>query len=95
MTKKTGNVSASGLSDATIPPSLFLWLSIVDFCLRAKGLGKEQGSALGKMPRKEARQRRSCVIKILRSILDGVGKIKKLKLLLSYGGIPSKIISKF
>lgn len=72
-------------------------LSIVDFCLWAKGLGKEQGSALGKTvpSRKEAKQRRSCVIKIPCSILDGVVKIKKLKLLLSYWGIPSKIISKF
>lgn len=65
------------------------------FLSLSEGLGKEQASALGKTPRMEAKQRRSCVIKIPRSVLDGVGKIKKLKLLLSYRVIPSRIISKF
>ena len=35
------------------------------------------------------------MIKIPCSVLDGVGKIKKLELVLSYRGIQSKIITKF
>lgn len=67
-----------------------LWVSV-----SAQRVWTRNAVRAGRDARKGSEQRRSCVLKIPCSVLDAAGKLKRLKLLLSYKGIPSKIISEF